>query len=437
MNYFKQLIYDMRHQKMMMWVSISGTAVSIFLVLVFFMVNSLPTVEVVPETNRHLIYGSPLLAVEVIEGERKGWNINGSYFSYPYARQMFEDLDGVDKVSYITLNPSSVNVTVADNTPVIITAKRVDGAFWNIYDFNFVTGRPFKEDECLDSNRPPIVLTRSSARKLFGSEDVEGHAVSVNGVTYFVTGIVENTSPILKNTYAEAYLPVDDRTRRPGHQEPEFEPTGELMALLLFNESTNPDDVIHQINSRLATMNVALNKINANASLRDLQTPEMMGTSRNYSRSQNIKDMAKRQYLIYALLLILPAINMSSMMRGRLQDRISEIGVRRAYGARRRDIIYQLFGENLLVTLVGGLIGLLLSYLFMMLMASSFISFVDSWYLGFEDTMANPTFSMLFTWQAFAIALVACFVLNILTASVPAWRASSIPPSAAISKSRT
>ena len=55
MNYLKQIWFDMRHQKMMTWVAVSGTAVSVFLVMVMFMVNNMKTVGFAPDYNRDRI----------------------------------------------------------------------------------------------------------------------------------------------------------------------------------------------------------------------------------------------------------------------------------------------------------------------------------------------------------------------------------------------
>ena len=46
MRYFNQIIFEMRHQKMMMWISIGGTALSIFLVMAFYMSNHVTTAPV-------------------------------------------------------------------------------------------------------------------------------------------------------------------------------------------------------------------------------------------------------------------------------------------------------------------------------------------------------------------------------------------------------
>lgn len=437
MNYIRQLIYDMRHQKMMTWVSISGTAVSIFLVLVFFMVNNLSTVEVAPESNRHLIYGSPSFRIEIVSGEKTGWSINGTGINYAYAKKLFDNLEGVEAVSYTDSYPAEKSVVVDSKAPVMATIKIVDGEFWKMYDFKFIDGRPFSEDECLNNTHTPIVVTERLARRLFGGINAIDKELRVNGAKYYVMGVIENTSAIFKTSYGEAYAPLDVIARRPSNEDPEFEAAGNVSAKLKLYETTDPADVQKQIDSRMAVINAELDKIGSKASIGQLKTPAEMGSSQSWSRAKTVSDVAKRQYLVYALLLLLPAINLSSMMRGRLQDRISEIGVRRAYGARRKNIILQLLGENLIVTIVGALIGLLLSYFFMMFFSSSFIAMIDSWWVSSLDVkMSTPTFSMLFTWKAFAIAVGACLLLNILTASVPAWRASSIPPALAISKSK-
>ncbi len=137
-------------------------------------------------------------------------------------------------------------------------------------------------------------------------------------------------------------------------------------------------------------------------------------------------------YFIYAILVLLPAINLSSMTRSRLRHRVAEIGVRRAFGAKRIDIVSQLFGENLIITVIGGVIGLILSLIFL-LYAFSFLFSTQGYGLSLEVLDSRPDFGMLFRWKNFFIAFGLCFVLNVLSASVPAWKASLTPPADALS----
>lgn len=71
-------------------------------------------------------------------------------------------------------------------------------------------------------------------------------------------------------------------------------------------------------------------------------------------------------YLILLFLILLfmliPALNLSGLNASRMQDRISELGVRKAFGARKNRLLTQVLIENLLLMLPGGLVGLLVSY---------------------------------------------------------------------------
>lgn len=433
MNYFKQIFYDMRHQKMMTWVSISGTAVSIFLVMVYFMVNNLNTVEVSPESNRQRIYTG--LRVNLVSTDDGQMN-HTTNLTYSAAKQLYDGLEGVESVSFVA--NAGLNILAPGQFPVIGLGLVTDGNFWKIYDFDFIEGRAFTDEECFATS-PYIVLTESLARSLFGTTDVVGRPVENNGQTYNVIGVVKDVNPILQNTWADAYLPLDQKKREQGSTLWGNPIAGNFKALLLFKENTDADAVRREVESRYATMNSELKSSNVEivyyGSPYDAETLAV-GVSGN--STPDLKKEHRMRYLIYALLILLPAINLSSMMRGRLQHRISEIGVRRAYGAKRLNIVAQLLGENFVVTAIGGAVGLLCSYLFMLFLSADIFSMVKVWSpSALNLQLATPSFGMLFTWSAFFIAVGVCFLLNIFTASVPAWRAASIEPAEALSKSRT
>ncbi len=423
----------MRHQKMMTWVSISGTAVSIFLVMVYFMVNNLNTVEVSPELKRQRIYNGE--KVKLLSTDERNYD-HTTNFTYSAAKKIYDGLEGVETASFV--RKATLSILTPGQFPVIGMGLVTDGNFWKIYDFDFIEGRAFTEEECFATS-PYIVLTESLARSLFGTTDVVGRPVENNGQTYNVIGVVKDVNPILQNTWADAYLPLNQEQREKESFLSGNPIAGNIKALLLFEENADADAVKREVESRYATMNSELKSSNVEivyyGSPYDAET---MGVGVSGDSTPDLKKEHRMRYLIYALLILLPAINLSSMMRGRLQHRISEIGVRRAYGAKRLNIVAQLLGENFVVTIIGGLVGLLCSYLFMLFLSADIFSMVKVWSpSALTLQMATPTFGMLFTWGAFFIAVGACFVLNILTASVPAWRAASIEPAEALSKSRT
>jgi cell division protein FtsX len=65
--------------------------------------------------------------------------------------------------------------------------------------------------------------------------------------------------------------------------------------------------------------------------------------------------------LLVLLFLLLPTINLVNLNMTRIMERSSEIGVRKAFGASSRTLVYQFIVENIILTVIGGIIGLILS----------------------------------------------------------------------------
>src|SRR5262249_799672 len=78
------------------------------------------------------------------------------------------------------------------------------------------------------------------------------------------------------------------------------------------------------------------------------------------------------------LFMLLPTINLININVRRIMERASEIGVRKAFGASSLTLVGQFIIENVLLSLVGGAIGFIGSYLVLQLIArSGFIPYAD------------------------------------------------------------
>ncbi|MDE6348986.1 MAG: ABC transporter permease, partial [Bacteroides sp.] len=130
----------------------------------------------------------------------------------------------------------------------------------------------------------------------------------------------------------------------------------------------------------------------------------------------------RQRLILFIILLIVPAINLSSMTQSRLRQRVSEVGVRRAFGSTRMEVMGQILAENLVVTLLAGVLGLLLSVAFAYLGES--MLFAE----GFSKTVNAPLInaSILLHASTFGWAVLFCFILNLLSSGIPAWRASRV-----------
>ena len=130
---------------------------------------------------------------------------------------------------------------------------------------------------------------------------------------------------------------------------------------------------------------------------------------------------AVRQYILTLLVLLLvPAVNVSGLTLSRMRKRISEIGVRKAFGAPRRELMMQVLSENMLYSLFGGILGLVLSYVAAFLLGGMLFS-VDFVSNGVED-LQTMCIDLLFDPVVFLLAFLACFLLNLLSAAIPAWK---------------
>jgi putative ABC transport system permease protein len=120
-------------------------------------------------------------------------------------------------------------------------------------------------------------------------------------------------------------------------------------------------------------------------------------------------------FILAAATLVIGGIGILNMMLDAVQERKQEIGIRLAVGARRRDVVGQFFLETLVITAVGGLVGLALGV-------------ASCWVLArmqVPDVVPTPVLRPWIVWLALGVMGGVGFASGI----VPAWRASRVEPS--------
>jgi ABC-type antimicrobial peptide transport system permease subunit len=125
--------------------------------------------------------------------------------------------------------------------------------------------------------------------------------------------------------------------------------------------------------------------------------------------------------ILLLLLLLLPAINLSGLVSNRMESRVAEMGIRKAFGAKRTTLLREVISENLALTLLGGLAGYLLSWLFISLIRNNsvFLMIFEREYDPVNNVSLQP--DMFFTPLLFLVAFLCCAVLNLMAALIPAW----------------
>jgi putative ABC transport system permease protein len=130
---------------------------------------------------------------------------------------------------------------------------------------------------------------------------------------------------------------------------------------------------------------------------------------------------------IGTLTLAIGGVGLMNIMLVSVDERVREIGIRRALGARRSHILSQVFAETLAITIAGGLLGMALSY-----GLSAAVGTLPLLGPLYEDTSGKGDITLSISWATAAISASLLLLVGLLSGSLPAFRASRLDPADAL-----
>ena len=420
--YFKQAWNLIKQEKLFSSIYIVGTALSIMIVMVLSIVFYLQIANLYPETNRDRML---IVKSGVAKGKNKNNdNYNSASLSLQVIETCFMPLKNAEAVAVIDKWDNNSELQIAgSNEPLSVTVKRVNTPFWTVFPFRFIDGKPFTEAD-FQSGIATAVISESLSRRLFGTTEAIGKTINLNFKPFRISGVVKDASFITARTYAQIWVPFtafEDYKNNYGSEDL----LGSMEVYILSPSKKDMDKVKEEVAGNIDR----LNQTKKEYELSILGQPDKHWQSSFRLWSNAAPDFNKiiiYYGLIFLILLLVPAISLSGMTESRTERRLAEMGVRRAFGAPVYNLMGQIISENFLFTLLGGVLGLLASYLIVLfgrnwIMQLGQESFVD---VPPEGVNVLITPSMLLNINVFAIALGVCFILNLLCALIPAWRAA-------------
>ena len=290
-----------------------------------------------------------------------------------------------------------------------VAMRHVDANFFKVYHHKFVYGRPFTDAEGLltgEDTDPDVeiaIISLDVAEKLFGK--------GVNPVgkilNYFdsyplrIVGVIEPTSSIASESYGQLFFPCSSGVAR--------------RMVVVLKDGYSIDDVRDFLKEKVHRLNMSDKKWEY-----DLQVcshAQLM-----MSRGQ---DLSSWKEIFLALLpkvfvlLLVPALNLSGLVAARMKRRLPEMGVRKAFGAHRRELLGQMMTENMVLTLCGGLVGLVITWLLLYVFRSwAFFALGNIPSQTVEPLVQGEMF---FSPLIFLIAFLVCAVVNLMATLIPAW----------------
>ena len=416
--YFKQAWQLMKQNRFFSAVYIIGTGLAISMVMVLAVVYHIRTANIAPEVHRDRMAYMDQISYVYNEGNST-WN---SGLGIRFVKEVMQTLKTPEAI-VITTAPlfqffqggeMFASVPGIDEQPKILYMG-CNPAFWQVYDFHFLYGKPFTESD-FESGVRTVVLCRSMARQFFGKEDVIGQTIQLNEVEYRICGVVEDVSGTLEDTYAQVWIPYTSMSNLANESVSEREVTvGKLRANILLRNKKDLPAVQAELDQAVKRYNTTLAEGEVKNAMIQPTTFTIMGVS----SSKAYGAMA----LFLLLFLLVPALNISGLNASHIQDRMEEIGIRKAFGAPRGTLFGQIFIENLLLMFPGSLAGLLFSYgLVALYKHILLVSNYQMMVTGLGETITLSV-GMLMNWQVFLSAIVVCLVLNLLSSLVPVWNA--------------
>ena len=404
----------MRQNKLFTSIYVAGTGLSIAFTMVLFIIYYVKFAPVYPEYNRDRTLVINNMAVAEKGAEK--WNSCNTGAS-PRIAELVKGLPHLDQVGMAMMN-SWVGSTVLlpnSNEQLEVIPGMVDAGFWKVFTFRFLNGKPFDEAS-VEAELPIAILSESLAKRIFASTDVVGKYFSYDGKDMQVVGVVADVTGTTPATAADLYIPL----YYGGANRPSKYDMGLLGSVSIYMTAPTQEDV-ETLRTEVIDVLNRYDQEDKQFSHFWMNQPDVWWKSTFRDSCSNEPDIPGIirgiLYMLLALLFI-PAMNLCGMISSRMDERMSELGVRKAYGATNAGLISQVLTENLLLTLVGGLVGLALAYL-IALTGGEWIYYLFDTFIWSKGVQPVYTVEMLFNPTLFLSVFGLCVILNLISALVP------------------
>ena len=323
----------------------------------------------------------------------------------------FAEPDEVDEVAPV----SWTSVTAkTGNSSGTMTLTGTTGSYADIQGLELYSGRFLKKADT-DNNSYVVVLTRDTATELLGRADAVGESIKLDGKSFLVVGVLDDSSSLTQGTASvsssedsgsdssdsssvqlEGYIPFSTMTRIADN----------VLDVTMFYASGTDEESLDPAKN-------ALTELLMERFGQDEDAFSVVDQSEIMEAMSNVTDtMSLMIGGIAAISLLVGGIGIMNIMLVSVTERTREIGIRKAIGAGRGTIMFQFLIEALLVSLMGCMAGIGLSWVILKVAA-----------VVMKDSMSF-TMDMKVVWLSVAFSVL----IGVLFGLYPAGKAASKKP---------
>ena len=334
--------------------------------------------------------GSDLLTVSISDDK-------GS----PVKLETLEKWENEEGIGLLAPNATTTATVKVDSDSDSITVYGTTADYYDIEGLNLLLGRFIKGTD-VENNSYICVINETTATDMIGYLDCVGEEISINGMKFMVVGVLEDNDSSLTSVFGSgtmvAYIPYTTLLR------------------LSSSVSTNVTEfyVSAEEDGDVDTAEAAITEIMLERFEEDEDAFEVTSQSVLEDTVSNITTIFT--FLlggIAGISLLVGGIGIMNIMLVTVTERTREIGIRKAIGASRGEILRQFLMEAVVLCMIGCGIGIFLSWVILEL-------------VSLIVTSLSLTFEM--NGMVVLIAVIFCFFIGVIFGLYPANKAAKMKP---------
>lgn len=320
-----------------------------------------------------------------------------------------EEMDGIKKASAFH-SRTYVDSVYYQNTSFSGNLYGIDDSYLDIYDYSISYGRNFLESDYA-SGKKVVIIDDVAVKSLFNGENPIGKTLEIQQEPFVVVGVVSQNS-----SFKPTITSLSDYYTYSGSSSGNiFIPDLAWSVIYRYDEpssvvvkASSTDDMTDAGKEAADYLTASLVSSTASSNSFSYQSEDLLGQAQDL---QEVSNATNRQLIwIAGISLIVGGIGVMNIMLVSVTERTSEIGLKKAIGARKKRILWQFLTEAAALTSLGGIIGVLAG-------------------IALSAIMANITEApMAISIPAVLIAVLFSTLIGIIFGLLPAVKAANLNP---------
>jgi putative ABC transport system permease protein len=410
-NYFKIAIAVLKRRKFFTFISLFGISLTLTILILMAAFFDHMFSAGYPDTKRDR---SLYIIDKLILQREDGGTMNGPP-SFYFLEHYVSKLETPSKVSISSAFRQTYSYV--NNSKISIIYKYTNDEYWEVLEYEFVEGKPYTKQQ-IDNGERVAVISEAARDKYFGSEQqVVGKFIEADNVQYRVIGVVKDVPITLAHVYSEIYLPytvekTDVRTNKTL--------IGNYMGILLADSKDDVEKMKTEYLEMASRIPMPGKEYKNLYTFADSYFVAYMRDIFGEGEDSGLGTFYMVLSLVVSLFLLLPTLNLININITRIMERSSEIGIRKAFGASSKTLVMQFIVENIILTFLGGIIGVVLSIILISI---------------FNNAGVIPHAQLGVNLEVLFYTVLACLVFGFISGVYPAWRMSRMQVVSALNAS--